>query len=173
MPQVAAFLRAINVGGRVVKMDQLRAIFERAGFQRVQSLLASGNIIFEAQTAARPRAAIEKALREALGYEVRAMLRRRGDLDAVLKHPAWLKEAVGKNVLLLERPLTAGEQASLRTLESPQDQLIVDGAQVYWLCRVRQSESLFSNVRFEKAVGVRATIRTLKTIERVAAALAD
>ena len=43
----AAFLRAINVGGRVVKMDRLRTLFEAAGLRGVETFIASGNVVFE------------------------------------------------------------------------------------------------------------------------------
>ena len=42
-----AFLRAINVGGRVVKMDDLRRHFVSMGLSDVQTFIASGNVIFE------------------------------------------------------------------------------------------------------------------------------
>ena len=50
MPSVryVAFLRAINVGGHVVKMDRLRRIFESMRFRNVETFIASGNVIFEA-----------------------------------------------------------------------------------------------------------------------------
>jgi uncharacterized protein (DUF1697 family) len=38
----AAFLRAINVGGHVVKMDRLRALFEAVPLARVSTFIASG-----------------------------------------------------------------------------------------------------------------------------------
>ena len=46
MPRYIAFLRAVNVGGRIVKMDALRAHFEAAGFTGVETFIASGNVIF-------------------------------------------------------------------------------------------------------------------------------
>ena len=42
-----AFLRAINVGGRNVKMESLRALFEDEGFTGVETFIASGNVIFD------------------------------------------------------------------------------------------------------------------------------
>jgi len=36
MPRVVAFLRAINVGGHVVKMDALRAHFEALGLELLE-----------------------------------------------------------------------------------------------------------------------------------------
>src|SRR5216684_951688 len=44
-----AFLRAINVGGRVIKMADLVRVFEAAGLKSVKSFLASGNVLFEAK----------------------------------------------------------------------------------------------------------------------------
>lgn len=44
-----AFLRGINVGGRTqVKMEELRKAFESLGFRNVRTVLASGNVLFEA-----------------------------------------------------------------------------------------------------------------------------
>ena len=40
-------LRAVNVGGRQVKMDQLRAMADDLGFKEAKTLLASGNLAAE------------------------------------------------------------------------------------------------------------------------------
>jgi uncharacterized protein (DUF1697 family) len=42
-----AFLRAVNVGGRIVKMERLRKIFEELKFKNVKTFIQSGNVIFE------------------------------------------------------------------------------------------------------------------------------
>ena len=48
MPRFVAFLLAINVGkGHVVKMDSLRRAFESLGFSKVETFIASGNVIFD------------------------------------------------------------------------------------------------------------------------------
>lgn len=47
MTRYFAFLRAINVGGHVVKMDRLRQVFESLAFSNVETFIASGNVIFE------------------------------------------------------------------------------------------------------------------------------
>ena len=52
MPRYAALLRAINVGGHTVKMDELCAHFEQAlRFGRVESVIASGNVLFDTKSA--------------------------------------------------------------------------------------------------------------------------
>ena len=35
MTKYVAFLRGVNVGGRIVKMTELKACFEKAGFKNV------------------------------------------------------------------------------------------------------------------------------------------
>jgi uncharacterized protein (DUF1697 family) len=73
-----AFLRAINVGGgRTVKMQSLRQVFESLGLSSVATFIASGNVVFETTTK-EPKALerkIERALKAALGYEVRTFVR--------------------------------------------------------------------------------------------------
>ena len=63
-----AFLRAINVGGHTVRMEELRRLFERMGAAQVQTFIASGNVIFE--SAAAPdvlELQLEAATREGAG----------------------------------------------------------------------------------------------------------
>src|SRR5205814_3611258 len=73
MPRYVAFLRAINVGGHIVKMDDLRRQFEKLGFTDVQTFIASGNVIFTSPSkdgkALERR--IEERLEKAIRYEVR------------------------------------------------------------------------------------------------------
>ncbi len=72
MTRYFAFLRAINVGGHVVKVDRLRQIFESLGVSSVETFIASGNVIFESTSKSVRilEKRIESGLREALGYEV-------------------------------------------------------------------------------------------------------
>jgi hypothetical protein len=60
-----AFLRAVNVGGRgLVKMTDLQEAFTAAGAKNVRTVIASGNVIFEAPGALGPlRARIGKTVR--------------------------------------------------------------------------------------------------------------
>ena len=52
MTRYVAFLRAINVGGHIVKMETLRDLFTAHGLAKVETFIASGNVIFESKAAA-------------------------------------------------------------------------------------------------------------------------
>jgi uncharacterized protein (DUF1697 family) len=40
--------------------------------------------------------------------------------------------------------------------------------EIYWLCRKKQSESAFSNALLEKKLGIRATLRGISTVQKMA-----
>ena len=77
MARYVAFLRAVNVGGRIVKMDELRGLFAEVGLSEVETFIASGNVIFS--TTAKATAALEQKiethLKKALGYDVPTLIR--------------------------------------------------------------------------------------------------
>ncbi len=86
MPRYVAFLRAVNVGGpRTVKMDVLRRVFIELGFTSVVSYIASGNIIFESpvRNVSNLELRIERALLEALAYEVTPFVRTGHELSRI------------------------------------------------------------------------------------------
>ena len=66
-----AFLRAVNVGGRgLVKMSDLQKAFTSAGAKNVRTVIASGNVIFDAPAALGPiRERILKKVGALLGAE--------------------------------------------------------------------------------------------------------
>jgi len=46
MPRYVAFFGSINVGGNRLTMADLRWAFEREGFEAVETVIASGNVLF-------------------------------------------------------------------------------------------------------------------------------
>lgn len=86
-----ALLRAINVGGRTVKMQRLREVFTGLGLDDVRSYINSGNLFFDTYEADRAAltARIEAALHDALGYNVPVFLRTVDELQAVVDSDAF------------------------------------------------------------------------------------
>lgn len=167
----------MNVGGRVVKMERLRQVFEATGFTGVSTHIASGNVLF---TAGRGRPAtleakIEKSLEAALGWDVATFLRTPAELSAVASHEPFAAEDVGEAqgvyVGFLKEPPSSEQHALVHGFRTPTDELAVSGREVWWLCRIRSSDSDFSGGKLEKALGLRATFRNLTTVKAIAARL--
>ena len=69
----------------------------------------------------------------------------------------------------LAQPLDQAATQKVLALKTDIDDFAVHGREVYWLCRRKQSESTFSNVLFEKKLGVQATFRSASTVGKLAA----
>jgi uncharacterized protein (DUF1697 family) len=174
MPRFVAFLRAVNVGGRTVKMETLRGWFSDMGFTSVETFIASGNVIFEAKSAAAVQLEkkIEAHLADALGYSVSVFLRTASELSAISAHQpfaaAALQSAQALNIGFCKDSLTPAAITAVMALATPIDDFHVHGRELYWLCRHRQSESTFSNQQFERAIKGVATLRSATTIAKLA-----
>jgi uncharacterized protein (DUF1697 family) len=175
MPKYVAFLRAINVGGHTVKMDELRRLFESLDFSRVETFIASGNVIFETSStaAASLPGKIEGCLRKALGYEVATFLRTDSEVAAIAQYKPFGDSAVQSVgafcVGFMAAPLGRESERKLMGFKSGIDAFHVHGREIYWLSQKKQSDSTFSNAVFERGLGIRATFRGMNTILRLAA----
>ena len=176
MPRFIAFLRAINVGGRVVKMDHLRKLFESLGFSNVETFIASGNVIFEslATDAHALERQIERHLRQSLGYEVATFIRFPAELAAIAHYrpfPAAELEAEGNALYIAFLPAPPNGEARHRLMafRSEVDDFHIHEREIYWLCRTRISASTFSGAQLEKTLGMPATIRNATTVKKLAA----
>lgn len=175
MPRLIAFLRAINVGGRIIAMADLRRHFEALGCKEVETFIASGNVIFVwcgTKFVTLPKR-IEEQLRHSLGYEVKAFIRTPLEIAAVAQHRPFEQSQVDSaltfSVGFLSEPLSAVAVKSVMALKNEIDDFSVLGREVYWLCQRVQSASRFSNARFEKLVQASASWRGMNTIVRLAA----
>ena len=175
MPRFIAFLRAINVGGgRTLKMNTLRQLFESLGFSNVVSFIASGNVIFETRTKSVKalEKKIEKSLREELGYEVATFIRTDTQLAKIAHYKPFpqtkINDASEFNIILLSEKLDKGSRQKLMELKTDTNEFHVRGREIYWLRCKEKGRSTFSTLPFEKIFGKRFTIRSAKTIDRMA-----
>jgi uncharacterized protein (DUF1697 family) len=178
MPRYVALLRAVNVGGRTIKMDRLRAIFEELPFKNVETFIASGNVLFD--TTARDIGAlerkIEKHLEAKLGIEVGTYLRALDDLPGVAaNHPFGDAKSRGHtlSVGFFKGPLPADLLKKLKGISTEYDDFHVHGREVYWYCRGNMSDSILWKGALGKLLGAENTFRNVTTIQRLAARLSS
>jgi len=84
-----ALLRAVNVGGRQLKMADLKAAAEKLGLDSPRTFIASGNLLFVSKKGeATIKRALETALTEHMGKRVEVMVRTAQEMeDAVAANP--------------------------------------------------------------------------------------
>jgi len=175
MSRFIAFLRAINVGGHTVKMDALRQLFESMGFTKVETFIASGNVVFESETkdTRELEEMIEDRLHESLGFPVVPFIRTESELAGIARYQpfpqAALDAAQALNIAFLADSPDEAAQARLLALRTEIDDFLSHGREVYWLCRKKQSESTFSNAVLEKILHTQSTLRGAATVQKMAA----
>jgi uncharacterized protein (DUF1697 family) len=174
MTTYIAFLRAINVGGHTVKMNVLCAVFESLGYKNVSSFIASGNIIFATaiKNHEKLKSTIEQKLLQVLGYEVATFIRTIEDCHAIINFSPFdallVKTAQAYNIGFLSEKPAPQVIKKIMEFTTDIDTFGVNGKELYWLCKKKQSESIFSNNKFEKSTGLKATFRGLNTLEKLA-----
>ena len=175
MPKHIAFLRAINVGNHTVKMGELKALFEELGFANVETFIASGNVIFDAKSSKTDalESKIEKHLEKSLGYEVTTFVRSPKELIRIAAYePFDPKELTAEGNTLFVAFLSdwPSKEATQRILShnSPIDGLRVAERELYWLYRRKNGESKLYGPILEKSLGLKATVRNVNTIKRIA-----
>jgi uncharacterized protein (DUF1697 family) len=169
MPRYFAFLRAINVGGHTVKMDELRRLFEAMGFAEVATHLASGNVIFSApdDDTAAFEAHIASGLQQALGYEVATFVRSADELVAIAAYQPFGRDDGGQYVAFLAALPAPEIQQRLLAEAGEADRFQFHGRELYWWCAGRFSDSPFAGARLEQRLGAKATVRGLNTVEQL------
>lgn len=84
MTRHLALLRGVNLGQRQVKSAALKAAFEAMGFSGVKTLLASGNVLFDAAPDMVDRGDIEAALEKQFGFPIGTVLRTQAEIRALI-----------------------------------------------------------------------------------------
>ncbi|HEX5763043.1 MAG TPA: DUF1697 domain-containing protein [Solirubrobacterales bacterium] len=178
MSRHVAFLRGVNLGAkRRASSGDLRAAFGSAGFVDVATFRTSGNVVFDVDvddgTEAELVTRSETALREALGFEVRVVLRSAREVKAVAAHQPFDAEVVASTegrlqvILMAEKP-SAGVRKQVLALATDNDRLALRGRELYWLPTAGTQGSGLDQEALGAALGL-ITVRTKGTIEQLAA----
>lgn len=171
MKRYIAFLRAINVGGTtIIKMADLKKMFESFGLENVETYIQTGNVIFDAQEskASGLEKRIERQLEEAYGKSIRLFVRTVREVARMVEDcPFDPKEREIAYVVILEKKPNQRTTDALLSLQSEADEFAVVGREGFCLRRDRE-KSIFSNNLIEKVLGMAGTTRNLTTIKKLA-----
>jgi uncharacterized protein (DUF1697 family) len=169
-----AFLRAINVGGRsIVRMTDVAAAFTAAGCEDVRTVIASGNVLFDAPAAGAPlRARIGAGMATLLGTPPTIVFRTLPDLQRMVEQAPFGDLANDRLVKLYVAFVTQKpRRAPAFPLRLPKEALEATGAidgDVLIVSR-RKPNGLYGFPAnwIEDALGVASTARNWSTVRRI------
>lgn len=170
MNKYVAFLRAINVGGNaIIKMADLKRMFESAGMENVQTYIQSGNVVFEC--AEKEISILEERignqLEKAAGYKIHLFVRTMRELQSIVKKsPFEAKASETAYVAFLDQKPEAKNRQTLLALKNEADDFAIKGLEVYHLRRDRE-KSVLAKTSIEKVIKLPATTRNMTTLQKM------
>jgi uncharacterized protein (DUF1697 family) len=175
LPRYVAFFSSINVGRNRLTMADLRAAFETEGFAAVETVVASGNVLFDHPE--RPSAGLEEKLglmmRERFGLGSFAAVRGRDELaEAIDDNPfSGIGEDRHVHTLFLDGPLSDESYGRLVEAHEGSERLAPGGRELYVDFAGGVASSRLSGSFIERKLGRRATARNVRSLARVLAKL--
>ncbi len=163
-----ALLRAVNLGTRnQVRMGDLRALLESLGYDDVRTHLQSGNALFAASgTASGLEKQIAGGISKRFGLDITVMVRSTAQLrNVVAGNPFGGAPAKELQVAFLSTVPPAAKVRAIDPKGYPPDELAFGTRAVYLHLRNGFQGSKLPDL--EKALGVRATVRTWNTVTRL------
>lgn len=170
MMKYAAFLRGIGPLNPNMRNEKLREVFESVGFDNVQTVITTGNVVFEAagKEIAALETMIETALPEQLGFNSTTIILSHAELKEVAAgHPFNLDEDPKKT-----EPFVAFTKRMVGDFAYEADDdgfgiLGVHARTLYCLGNCETKQPLELMRWLEKEFHKEITTRTWRTVERV------
>lgn len=173
MQRYIVFLRAINVSGHnIIRMEDLRRLWELPGISNVKTYIQSGNVVLDAKhEVAKLTEVLGKPLKKHTGNDIELMLRTTEELKAVVKNNPFKKTPADHTLYIsfLNEEPAKETGAQLVAKSNEVDQFKIIGKEVYSLVDKRAPKSLFSNMFIEKQLKLPATGRNMNTVEKMLA----
>jgi uncharacterized protein (DUF1697 family) len=176
-----ALLRGINVGGNtMIKMEELRKMFEGLGFENVMSYINSGNLAFDCRS---PRLSkgltsnekleskIETAVEKHIGKPVQVMVREQKDIERILKNNPFDGQYGSHkemHVLFLKDKLSKENEKWLAETAPSGERFVASDREIYCHLPMGVADSYLGRGQFEKKLKIAATARNWRTVEKLA-----
>jgi uncharacterized protein (DUF1697 family) len=182
MHRYVALLRGINVGGNtMIKIEELRAMFEALHFNNVVSYINSGNIAFDLppgskrskaspQTELALTSEIESAIQGQFGKPVQVVVRQQAEIDGILADNPFAGEFESHkemHVLFMKDHLPDEKRDQLLAAALDGERYSVTNREIY--CHLQQgfAGSLLANGFLDKKLKIVFTARNWRTVQKL------
>ncbi len=169
-----ALLRGINVSGqKIIKMAELKKMFENLGFQNVQTYIQSGNVVFNSKEDDVPvvEELIRKGIQKEFGFDVHIRILTPEELRSALDQNPFLKdESLDMKqhyfVFLDQIPVKENWQ-TLQNLDLKGEKMAISGKVLFVHYKNGAGQSKLTTNLIESKLKVAATARNLNTSKKL------
>lgn len=170
MKKFIALLRGINVSGqKQIKMSELKTLFEKSGFQNVETYIQSGNVIFSSKgtSAENLSSKISSAIKKQFGFDVQVIVVTPEEIEDALKKNPFVKKKKDTDKLYIIFLSEVPSKANVNILNKNEylpEEFVIDGKCVYLFVPNGYGKAMINNNFFENKLKVFGTTRNLKTL---------
>jgi len=164
-----SILRGINVSGKKkIKMAYLKKLYERLGFESVQTYIQSGNIVFKSKESDTKllEQKIFDGIQKQYGFEVPNIVLKPEEVENALKKNPFKDIEKMYFTFLAEKP-TKENIEKLYTYSFDEEYYELIDNIVYFHCPNGAGRAKMSNNFFENKLKVMATSRNLNTTKKL------
>lgn len=167
-----AFLRGINVGGRIIKMADLKICFEKMDFTNIITVLQTGNVIFESSLSLeKTTQTIEEGLTKTFSYPAKVLVRESKSLEKIIKkYPFKTDDPTYHHyIIFLSSPIT---KELLEQFKSEQElEKLASGDEcLYWKVEKGMTlKSPFAKILSTSKYKDFNTVRNINTLNKIIA----
>jgi len=174
MTTYISMIRGINVGGKRIKMADLRDLYESMGFVSVKTYIQSGNVIFKSDIddPSYLTKQIQQKIFQTFNYKVEVVIRSTEEFKQVIESsPYSEKESEYLHVTFLsdippEAVVQTIDPKNIRGIKSPEE-FILRSREIYLYLPYGYGRTKLNNNFFEKKLGLNATTRNWKTVNKL------
>jgi len=178
MARHVALLRGINVAGHnLVAMAELRALLAALGLSNAQSLLQSGNLLFECErlTGEKLERLLETETTKRLKVVADYFVRTAAEWKAIIAKNPFPAEAERDAshlvVMFLKAAPARKDVQALESAISGPESIRAIGKQLYLVYPAGIGRSKLTGTLIERQLGARGTARNWNTVQKLAALL--
>lgn len=176
MARYLALLGSINVGGNRIKMADLKAALEKAGFADVATVAASGNVILtDERDPSMLEVRLESTVEGNFGFKSCAMVRTADEVRAAIDEnpfhgtgPQHGSDKMVHSIFLSQQPEKSAVDALIAEHASKGSERLALGDRVLFLDYVHGvGVSDLSNKVLERRLGCKGTARNMNSLKNI------
>lgn len=171
MKTYMSLLRGINVGGRnKIKMADLKNLYEKLGFQNIETYIQSGNVIFKSEEP--DIRLLENKIKNQIladfGYSIHILIKKTDIIKTVVDSNPYLKDR-NEDIKLLCVTFLSEIPApelldNLKDFQYKEDEFFIQDDLIFLFTPGGYGKTKLSNNFFEKKLKISATTRNWKTV---------
>lgn len=173
MKTYISILRGVNVSGKhIIKMEMLQKMYERLGFDKVQTYVQSGNVIFgsEREDPTALAQTITQQIGNDFGFDVPVIVIPTDQLEQIIRDNPLLdesKDPAFMHVTFLSSTPQTSDSDAIEAKRSDGEEFSVAENAVYLYCPNGYGKTKLNNTFLEAKLKVSATTRSWKTTNQL------